>query len=151
MSMCQDLTLKDWRNIFQLRFNQVYSQLTTLLSSQCVTSAVRAILVIAQAGFIFFCDLSNLSFLFTLEPLLSSVAQNVQESGIKHGLGSDLLLFVRSATMPIDRYNCHENSRGELSLSPASLFICRGLSQCYLPGEFFEKTKFNFQLDICAI
>lgn len=30
--------------------------------------------------------------------------------------------------MPIDRYNCHENSRGEFSLSPASLFICRNLS-----------------------
>lgn len=91
-------------------------------------SAVRAILVIAQASFIVFCDLNNLSFLFTLEPLLSSVALNVWESGMKHRLVSDLLLCVRSAPMPIDRYNCHENSRGELGLSPASLFICRGLS-----------------------
>lgn len=54
--------------------------------------------------------------------------------------------------MPIDRYNCHENSRVELSQSPASLFICRGLSQCYLPEEFFgEKKPKNFQLDIYAI
>lgn len=53
--------------------------------------------------------------------------------------------------MPIDRYNCHENSRGELSLSPASLFICRGLSQHYSPEFFSSKTEFNFQLDMHVI